>query len=94
MTVTNVMGCGTQKGHSKMYRGVAIEELSLPYRIAANLATAQVINYAHEKGIAVQYWTINSDGKIFLYDIEDVVKVRTGERGVDALQGEDDLAND
>ena len=34
---------------------------NMPYRIAANLATAQVINYAHEKGIAVQYWTINSE---------------------------------
>ncbi len=43
---------------------------------------------------AVLYTGNIGDGKIFLYDIEDVVKVRTGERGVDALQGEDDLAND
>ena len=34
---------------------------NMPYRVIANLATAQVINYAHEKGIAVQYWTINSE---------------------------------
>ena len=34
---------------------------SMPFKLAANLGTAQVINYAHEKGIAVQYWTINSE---------------------------------
>ena len=95
MTVTNVMGCGTQKGHSKMYRGVAIEELSLNPKMKLEMAISKVpVSAVIDAARAVLYTGNIGDGKIFLYDLEDVVKVRTGERGVDALQGEDDLAND
>ena len=95
MTVTNVMGCGVQKGHSKMYRGVAVEEMSLNPKMKLEMAVSKVpvptvINAARE----ALYTGNIGDGKIFIYDIEDVVKVRTGETGTDALQGEDDLAND
>ena len=95
MTVTNVMGCGTQRGHSKMYRGVAIEELSLNPKMKLEMAISKVpVSTVIDAARAVLYTGNIGDGKIFLYDIEDVVKVRTGERGVDALQGEEDLAND
>lgn len=95
MTVTNVMGCGTQKGHSKMYRGVAVEELSLNPKMKLEMAISKVpVKTVIEAARAVLYTGNIGDGKIFLYDLEDVVKVRTGERGTDALQGEEDLAND
>ncbi len=95
MTVTNVMGCGTQKGHSKMYRGVAVEELSLNPKMKLEMAISKVpVKTVVEAARAVLYTGNIGDGKIFLYDLEDVVKVRTGEHGTDALQGEEDLAND
>ncbi len=95
MTVTNVMGCGTQKGHSKMYRGVAVEELSLNPKMKLEMAISKVpVKTVIEAARAVLYTGNIGDGKIFLYNLEDVVKVRTGEHGTDALQGEEDLAND
>lgn len=95
MTVTNVMGCGAQKGHSRMYRGIAVEELSLNPKMKLEMAVSKVpVSTVVSTARQVLYTGNIGDGKIFVYDIEDVVKVRTGEHGFDALQGEDDLAND
>lgn len=92
MTVTNVMGCGTQKGHIRKYRGVEIEEMNLNPKMKLEMVISavpveDVINAARK----VLYTGNIGDGKIFIYDVDDVVKVRTGERGYDALQGEDDI---
>lgn len=95
MTVTNVMGCGVQKGHKKMYRGVEIEELNLNPKMKLEMAVSKVPVATVIDAARKALYTGNiGDGKIFLYDIEDVVKVRTGETGVAALQGEADLEND
>ncbi len=95
MTVTNVMGCGVQKGHIRKYRGVEIEEMNLNPKMKLEMAistvpVATVIDTARQ----ALYTGNIGDGKIFIYDIEDVIKVRTGENGMAALQGEEDLAND
>ena len=92
MTVTNVMGCGTQKGHIRKYRGVKIEELNLNPKMKLEMVISavpveDVINAARK----VLYTGNIGDGKIFVYGVDDAVKVRTGERGYDALQGEDDI---
>lgn len=92
MTVTNVMGCGVQKGHIRKYRGVEIEEMNLNPKMKLEMVVSavpveNVINAARK----VLYTGNIGDGKIFIYDVDDVVKVRTGERGYDALQGEDDI---
>ncbi|MDE6539238.1 MAG: ammonium transporter [Ruminococcus sp.] len=87
ITVTNVLGCGMQKGQTqKYYRGAKIEMNLLP-KIKAEIAICavpadKVINTA----IRALYTGNFGDGKIFIYDIENVVKVRTGEQGYDALQ--------
>lgn len=95
MTVTNVMGCGVQKGHKKMYRGVEVEELSLNPKMKLEMAVSKVpVSSVIDAARKALYTGNIGDGKIFLYDIENVVKVRTGETGVDALQGEADLEND
>lgn len=95
MTVTNVMGCGVQKGHKKMYRGVEIEELNLNPKMKLEMAVSKVPVATVIDAARKALYTGNiGDGKIFLYDIEDVVKIRTGETGVAALQGEADLEND
>ncbi|MCM1358507.1 MAG: P-II family nitrogen regulator, partial [Prevotella sp.] len=87
ITVTNVLGCGMQKGQTqKYYRGAKIEMNLLP-KIKAEIAICavpadKVINTA----IRALYTGNFGDGKLFIYDIENVVKVRTGEQGYDALQ--------
>ncbi len=92
MTVTNVMGCGTQKGHIRKYRGVEIEEMNLNPKMKMEMVVSAVpVQTVIDKAREVLYTGNIGDGKIFVYDVEDVVKVRTGERGYDALQGEDDV---
>ncbi len=95
MTVTNVMGCGVQKGHIRRYRGVEIEEMNLNPKMKLEMAVSRVpVSTVVDAARKALYTGNIGDGKIFLFDIEDVVKVRTGEHGDDALQGEEDLAND
>jgi Amt family ammonium transporter len=89
MTVTQVMGCGTQKGHAKYYRGIELKEISLLPKVklevvVSKVPVAEVIDTARK----VLYTGHIGDGKIFVYDVEEVVKIRTGETGYDALQGE------
>ena len=93
MTVTNVMGCGTQKGHNiKKYRGVEIEEVNLSPKMKLEMVVSAVpVEDVVEAARRVLYTGNIGDGKIFIYEVDDVVKVRTGERGYDALQGEDDI---
>jgi len=91
MTVTNVMGCGTQKGHIRKYRGVEIEEMNLNPKMKLEMVISAVpVESVVDAARQVLYTGNIGDGKIFIYDVEDVVKVRTGERGYDALQGVDD----
>ena len=92
MTVTNVMGCGTQKGHIRKYRGIEIEEMNLNSKMKLEMVVSAVpVEKVVETAREVLYTGNIGDGKIFIYDVEDAVKVRTGERGYDALQGEDDV---
>ena len=93
MTVTNVMGCGTQKGHNiRKYRGVEIEEMNLNPKMKLEMVVSAVpVSDVVEAARRVLYTGNIGDGKIFIYEVDDVVKVRTGERGYDALQGEDDV---
>ena len=90
MTVTQVLGCGTQKGAPEYYRGVPVEMQLLPKiqveMVISKVPTMDVIDAARK----ALYTGHIGDGKIFVYDVEDVVKVRTGESGYDALQGADD----
>lgn len=89
MTVTNVLGCGIQKGKAEFYRGVQVDMNLLP-KIQVDVVVSKV---APEKVIATAkkalYTGHIGDGKIFVYNVQNVIKVRTGEEGVDALQGED-----
>lgn len=89
MTVTNVLGCGIQKGKAEYYRGVQMDMNLLP-KIQVDVVVSKV---APEKVIQAAkkalYTGHIGDGKIFVYNVQNVIKVRTGEEGFDALQGED-----
>ena len=86
MTVTNVLGCGMQKGSTEFYRGVKVETHLLP-KIKVEIVVCKVpVETVVETAKQALYTGHIGDGKIFVYDVEDVVKVRTGETGYDALQ--------
>ena len=88
MTVTKVLGYGLQKGNTEYYRGAEVSVHLLPkvkvelvvsaIPVAAVVAAAKKVLYTGKYG----------DGKIFIYDVENVVKIRTGEEGYEALQDE------
>ncbi|MGI6114928.1 ammonium transporter [Luoshenia tenuis] len=88
MTVTQVLGCGMQKGRSEYYRGVAVDINLLP-KVQVDIVVCKVpARSVIEAAKRVLYTGHIGDGKIFVYDVENVVKVRTGEEGYDALQDE------
>jgi Amt family ammonium transporter len=90
MTVANVMGCGIQKGASEYYRGTPVDINLLP-KIKIEIVVAKVpVNTVIEAAKKALYTGHIGDGKIFVYDVENVVKVRTGEEGYDALQNDDE----
>ncbi|HNY00492.1 MAG TPA: ammonium transporter [Oscillospiraceae bacterium] len=89
MTVTQVLGCGMQKGTTEYYRGVETEVNLLP-KVQVEIVVAKVpVRAVIEAAKGVLYTGHMGDGKIFVYNVENVVKVRTGEEGYDALQDED-----
>ena len=89
MTVTQVLGCGMQKGKTEFYRGVETEVNLLP-KVQVEIVVAKVpVRTVIETAKSVLYTGHIGDGKIFVYDVENVVKVRTGEEGYDALQDEE-----
>ena len=86
ITVTNVHGYGVQRGHSHTYRGVPLDNPLLP-KIQVDVVVSKVPVAALIDAVKKVLYTGNiGDGKIFVYDVENVVKVRTGEEGFDALQ--------
>ena len=86
MTVTQVMGCGIQKGSGEKYRGAELDATLLPKIkvevIVGKIPVADVVETAKR----TLYTGHIGDGKIFVYDVAQVVKVRTGEEGIAALQ--------
>ncbi len=85
-TVTQVLGCGTQKGAGERYRGVPVEATLLP-KVKVEVVVSKVpVETVVEAARKALYTGHIGDGKIFVTDIEDVVRVRTGESGYDALQ--------
>jgi Amt family ammonium transporter len=88
MTLTNVQGCGMQRGDAKYYRGAKIDMHLLPKIklevVVSKVPVEQVVDAAKKALYTGNY----GDGKIFIYSVEDAVKVRTGEKGYAALQDE------
>ena len=89
LTVTNVFGYGAQKGHTVYFRGNPVSSApaaqgSRSRFVVCKLPVDTLIHTIQKTLYTGSY----GDGKIFLYDVEDVVKIRTGERGFDALQDE------
>lgn len=86
MTVSHVLGFGAQKGKPEYYRGVQVETNLLPKVQVDIVVSAVPVRSVIETAKKVLYTGHIGDGKIFVYDVENIVKVRTGEEGFDALQ--------
>ena len=88
-TVTNVLGHGMQKGHKTSFRGVPVDTRLLPKLkidvVICKISTETLVEAARK----ALYTGKVGDGKIFIYDVEDVIKIRTNEHGYDALQDEE-----
>ena len=89
MTVTNVMGYGMQKGKPEYYRGTPVEVTLLP-KVQVDIVVSKVpVRQVIDTACSVLHTGHIGDGKIFVQDVENVVRVRTGEEGYDALQSDE-----
>ena len=88
MTVSNVMGCGMQKGASEYYRGAPVEINLLPKIKVETVISKVPVDTVIEAARKALYTGHIGDGKIFISDVTGVVKIRTGETGYDALQND------
>lgn len=85
MTVTNVLGCGRQKGYSETYRGV-VQEINLLKKVRLEIAVNQEFMKATVDAIIKGAKTGKiGDGKIFILDLPECIRIRTGETGHDAI---------
>ncbi len=90
MTVTDVHGYGIQKTNKELYRGKEVDTILLP-KLKIEIVVCKIPTQKVIDTVKTALYTGNiGDGKIFVYDIENVVKVRTGEEGFDALQDEEE----
>ncbi|MDO5140342.1 MAG: P-II family nitrogen regulator, partial [Eubacteriales bacterium] len=86
MTVTQVMGCGIQKGSGEKYRGAEIDATLLP-QVKVEIVVSEIpVDKVIETAKKTLYTGHIGDGKIFVYNVSRVVKIRTGEEDFDALQ--------
>lgn len=86
MTVTQVLGCGMQKGANEYYRGVPVNMILMP-KVKVEIVVCKIpVRYVIDTAKRVLFTGHIGDGKIFVYDVENVIKIRTNEEGYDALQ--------
>lgn len=85
MTVTEVKGFGRQKGHKEIYRGAEYLVDFLPKIKIEMVVTSEMVEQVLEKVISAARTGTIGDGKIFVMPVEDVVRIRTGEKGSDAI---------
>lgn len=83
--ITNIMGYGSQKGYAQMYRGAKYSVNLLPKIKVETVVPEDIADKIIEKVICEINTGRYGDGKIFIYEVADAVRIRTGERGNDAL---------
>ncbi|MDF2504922.1 MULTISPECIES: P-II family nitrogen regulator [Clostridium] len=86
MTVSNVLGCGMQKGHKEYYRGTTVDIKLLP-KIKVEIVVCDVpVESVVEIAKKILHTGKIGDGKIFVYDVQNVIRISSGDEGRDALQ--------
>jgi nitrogen regulatory protein P-II 1 len=85
LTVAEVMGCGRQKGYTEQYRGSRANISLLPKLKVESVVPAEIVDRVVDAIVGAAYTGETGDGRVFIYDIEQAVRIRTGERGEDAV---------
>jgi nitrogen regulatory protein P-II 1 len=88
LTVTEVLGCGRQKGYTEQYRGSRVNISLLPKIKVESVVASEVVDVTVDAIIAAAYTGETGDGRVFVYDVEQAVRIRTGERGEETVRHE------
>jgi nitrogen regulatory protein P-II 1 len=89
LTVSEVVGCGRQKGYTEQYRGVQANISLLPKIKVESVVPSDIVDSAVEAIVGAARTGKVGDGRVFVYDIEQSVRIRTGEDGEDSLRHEE-----
>src|SRR5215204_1383378 len=88
LTVTEVMGCGRQKGYTEQYRG-SRANISLLHKLKVEcVLAADMVDAVVDALLTAAYTGETGDGRIFVWDIDQAIRIRTGERGEDSVRHE------
>jgi nitrogen regulatory protein P-II 1 len=85
LTVTEVMGCGRQKGYTEQYRGSRANISLLPKLKVESVLADEIVDTAVDAIVAAAYTGETGDGRVFVWDIEQAIRIRTGERGEETV---------
>jgi nitrogen regulatory protein P-II 1 len=88
LTVTEVMGCGRQKGYTEQYRGSRANISLLPKLKVESVVSDEIVDKAMDAIVGGAYTGETGDGRVFVYNVEQAVRIRTGERGEDTVRHE------
>ena len=88
LNVTEVMGCGRQKGYTEQYRGSRVNISLLPKIKVESVVSSEVVDKAVDAIVGAAYTGEIGDGRLFVYNVEESVRIRTGERGEDTVRHE------
>ena len=88
LTVTEVMGCGRQKGYTEQYRGSRANISLLPKLKVESVVSNEVVEPAVEAIVGAAWTGETGDGRVFVYNVEDAIRIRTGERGEETVSHE------
>jgi nitrogen regulatory protein P-II 1 len=88
LTVSEVMGCGRQKGYTEQYRGSRVNISLLPKLKVESVLPTEVVDKAVDAIVGAAYTGETGDGRVFVYDVEQAIRIRTGERGGETVKHE------
>ena len=88
LTVSEVMGCGRQKGYTEQYRGSRANISLLPKLKVESVIPDELVDRAVTAVVGAAYTGETGDGRVFVYDVEQAVRIRTGERGEETVRHE------
>ena len=88
LTVTEVMGCGRQKGYTEQYRGSRANISLLPKLKVESVVPDEVVDRSVDAIVAAAYTGETGDGRVFVWNIEQAIRIRTGERGEETVSHE------
>ena len=88
LTVSEVMGCGRQKGYTEQYRGSRVNISLLPKLKVESVVPDEVLDAVVHALVGAAYTGTLGDGRVFIYDVVGAVRIRTGERGEETVRQE------